>query len=158
MYNILEYSNNYGKISASLWQYCRDLPDNDIANSESFKVKSLLISNTGNDGTVNVEILVLLKYLSDFWRTLEMPLTNCETALDLIWPANSVICKENRVIIVAMTYTKLDVPVVTFSTQNNAKLLQQLKWSFKIMINSNKHLSKVKTLPQNRYSDYLIAP
>ena len=57
-----------------------------------------------------------------------------------------------------MTHTKLDVPVVTFSTQNNAKLLQQLKWSFKIMINSNKHLSKVKTLPQNRYLDYLIAP
>ena len=56
-----------------------------------------------------------------------MPLANCEIALELIWPANSVICKENRVIIVAMTYTKLDVPVVTFSTQNNAKLLQQLK-------------------------------
>ena len=127
MYNILEYSNNYAKMSASLWQYCRDLPDNDIANSESFKVKSLLTNNISNDGTVNVAILVLLKYLSNFWRTLEMPLANCEIALELIWPANSVICKENRVIIVAMTYTKLDVPVVTFSTQNNEKLLQQLK-------------------------------
>ena len=136
-------SNNYAKTSASLWQYCRDELDNNITNFESFKVKSILMNNTGNDGTVNVERLVLLKYLRNFLGTLEMPLTNCEITLDLIWSANRVICKESRATTFARTDPKLYVPVVTFSTQDNAKLLQQLKTSFKRMINWNKYLSKI---------------
>ena len=73
MYNLLEFNHNYAKTSASLCQHCRDEPFNNITNSELFKVKSGLPNNTDNDGTVNVEIPVLLKYLSNFWRTLKNP-------------------------------------------------------------------------------------
>ena len=60
-----------------------------------------------------------------------MLLINCELSRDVIWSANCVICKENRVTTFSMTHKKLYAPVVTLSTQNNAKLLQQLKSRFK---------------------------
>ena len=77
MYNLIEYSDNYAKTSGSLWQYYRDEPDNDLANSESFKSKIKITRRTpaGGNGK-DVEIMVPLKYLSNFWRTLEMPLIN----------------------------------------------------------------------------------
>ena len=80
-----------------------------------------------NDVTKNVKIIVPLKYLSNFWRTLEMPLINCETNLILTWFANSFIIDaqvNNQVLAFAITDTRLSVPVVTLSTQDNAKLLQ----------------------------------
>ena len=61
MCNLLECSNNHAKTSAILWQYYRDGPDDNITNSESFKFKSRLIKNTGNNGTVKVEVPVPLK-------------------------------------------------------------------------------------------------
>ena len=80
LYNsLLEYSDNYSKTSESLWQYYRDEPSDQIENSISFESKIKITGNTaGNDNTKNVEILVPLKYLSNFWRILEMPLINCE--------------------------------------------------------------------------------
>ena len=60
-------------------------------------MKSRLINNTGNNGTVNVEIPVLLKYLSNLWRSLEMPLINCEIILEVIWSANFAIYVAERV-------------------------------------------------------------
>ena len=90
--------------------------------------------------------MVPLKYLSNFWRTLEMPLTNCEITLDLNWSENFVIVATNvadQVITFSITDTKLYVPVVTLSTQDGAKLLEQLKSGFKRRVNWNKYQTKV---------------
>ena len=87
MYNLIEYGDNYAKTSGSLWQYCKDIParnDNNIINNfagnnltDSFNVKVKFTGQTDDDGNKDVEIMVPLKYLSNFWRTLEMPLINC---------------------------------------------------------------------------------
>ena len=75
MYNLIEYSDNYSKTSGSLWQYYKDDPCDTPANSESFKSKVKITGNTPADGNIkNVEIIPPLKYLINFWRTLEMPL------------------------------------------------------------------------------------
>ena len=73
MYNLVEYSDNYSKTSGSLWQYYKDDPNDNIADSESFRSKIKITGKTPDDGnTKDVEIIVSLKYLSNFWRTLEM--------------------------------------------------------------------------------------
>ena len=88
--------------------------------------------------------MVPLKYLSNFWRTLEMPLIDREINLILIWFVNCVISNSaaNQLTTFAITYAKLCVPVVTLSAQDNEKLLQQLKSGFKRTINWNKYHSK----------------
>ena len=85
MYNLIEYSDNYSKkTSGSLWQYYRDNPKDILTNSESFKSKTKIIGKTSAAGnTKNVEIMVSLKYLSNFWRILEMSSINCEVNLIL---------------------------------------------------------------------------
>ena len=84
LYNLLEYSDNYAKTSGSLRQYYRDEPNNNLADSESFKSEKKITGKTpNNDNEKDVEIMVSLKYLSNFWRTLEMSLTNCEVNLIL---------------------------------------------------------------------------
>ena len=101
MYNLIKYSDNYVKTTGSLWQYCKDIPARN-ANDEiivfdannttdSFKFKAKITGQTGNDGTKDVEIMVLLKYLSNFGRTLEMPLINCEVNVILTWSSNCVL-------------------------------------------------------------------
>ena len=84
--------------------------------------------------------MVPLKYLSNFWRTLEMLLINCEVNLIFIWSSTCVITNSNGTGTFAITDTKLYVPVVTLSTQENTKFLQQLKSCFKRVINWNKYL------------------
>ena len=77
--------------------------------------------------------MVPLKYLSNFWRTLEMSLINCEIELILTWSASCVIVYtdvNNQIPTFIITETNLYVPVVTLSTQDNAKLLPQLKCGF----------------------------
>ena len=124
MYNLIEYSDNYAKTSGSLWQYFRDEPDDDLENSESFKSKIKITGKTPDDGNEkDVEIMVLIKYLSNFWRTLEMPLMNCEVNLILTWSSTCVVTDSNGAGRFAITDTKLYVPVVTLSTQENTKLL-----------------------------------
>ena len=108
IYNLIEYSKNYSKTSGSLWQYCKEIPtvddEGDIAifngtnDTDSFSLKSNIIGRTADNnnagdiaGRVDVEIMVPLKYLSIFWRTLEMSLINCEIKLILTWPSNCVI-------------------------------------------------------------------
>ena len=82
MYNLIEYTENYSKTSGKIWQYYKDEPNDNLANSESFKSKVKITGNTPADGnTKDVEIIVPLKYLSNFWRTLKMPLINCEVSL-----------------------------------------------------------------------------
>ena len=106
----------------------------------------------------NVEIMVPLKYLSNFWRTLEMPLINCEVNLILTWSSNCVITNSVGAGKFEITDTKLYVPVVTLSIKENAKFLQQLKSGFKRVINWNKYLSKPELLAQNPNLNHLVEP
>ena len=89
----------------------------------------------------NIEIMATLKYLSNFWRTLEMSFINCEINLDLSWSKNCIIVANNadKATTFLITDTKLYVPVATLSTQYNAKLLEQLKSGFKRTIDWNKY-------------------
>ena len=98
------------------------------------------------------------KYLSDFWRTLEMPLINSELNLILTWSSTCVITNSTGAGTFEITDTKVYVPVVTLSTKENAKLLQQLKSGFKRVINWNKYLSKPELLRRNPILNYLIEP
>ena len=176
MQNLIEYSENYSKTSASLWQYCKQIPavdnnDNIVnfgganaTNSFNFKTKitgqASADNNDGNiAGRVDVEIMVPLKHLSNFWRTLEMPLINCEIELILDWSANCVIIYtdvDNEVPTLTTTETNLYAPVVTLSTEDNSKLLPQLKNAFKRTITWNKYLEKPESLAQNANLNHLI--
>ena len=159
MYNLIEYIDNYSKTSGSLWQYYKDDPNDNLTDSESFKSKVKITGKTPDDvNTKDVEIIVPLKYLSNFWRTLEMLLINCEVNLILTWSKDCVITNSTGEGKFAITETKLYVPVVTLSTKDNAKLLQQLKSGFKKTINWNKYESSIKTFAQNGYLNYLINP
>ena len=139
-----------------------------VNDTDSFNFKSKIIGKTAannNDGniagTVDVEIMVPLKYLSNFWRTLEMPLINCEIELILAWLRNPVIISTNVASqnpTFAITETNLYVPIVTLSTQDNAKLLPQLKSGFKRTISWNKYLPNPELLAQNPNLNYLTKP
>ena len=97
MYNLIEYSDNYQDSSATLYQYKRDEPPANLANnlatntSSSFEYKVNLLGNpvvVNNVAKLNVKIVVPLKYLSNFFRSLEMPLINCKIKLNLTWKKN----------------------------------------------------------------------
>ena len=105
--------------------------------------------------------MVPLKYLSNFWRTLEMPLINCEVELILTWSENCVIISTNiadQNTTFTITETNLYLPVVTLSTQDNAKLLPQLTSVFERTISWNKYLEKQELLAQNANLNHLIEP
>ena len=85
MYNLIEYSDNYTKTSGSLWQYYRDEPAFTGADGIAMFHSA---DDVADSGTKNVEIMVPLKYLSNFWRTLEMPLINCEINIISTWSNN----------------------------------------------------------------------
>ena len=124
MYNLIEYSDNCSNTSRSLWSYYKDVPNDNLDNSKSFKYKVKITGKTpADDNTKDVEILVPLKYLSNFWRILETPLINCEVELILTWSKNCVITNCTGKGKFAITEAKLYVPVVTLSTQDNVKLL-----------------------------------
>ena len=82
--------------------------------------------------------MVPSKYLSNFWRTREIPLINCEVSLILTWSSACVITNSTGGGTFAITDTKPYVPVITLSTQDGSKLLQQLKPGFKRIVNWNK--------------------
>ena len=119
-----------------------------------FKFKQKITGLIGNDEKKDVKT-------SNFWRALEMLLINCKTDLILTWSANCFIIAnaiDSQVTAFAITEAKRFVPVVTLSTQDNVKLLDQLNSSFKIKINWNKYQSKTTKQAQNKYLDYLIDP
>ena len=92
MYNLIEHSNNHAKTPGSLWQYYRDEPNDNLADTGSFKSKIKITGKTPAPGNEkDVKIMVPLKYLSNFWRTLEMPLINCDVNLILTWSSTYVI-------------------------------------------------------------------
>ena len=156
VYNLIEYSDNYSKISGSSWKCCKEIPAvnnadnivnfNNTNTTDSFKFKTKTTGQTNDDGEIkNFETLVPLKYLSNFSRTLEMPLINCEVELILTWPADFVIISTNvanQNPTFTITETNRYVPVVTLTIQDNAQLLPQLKSGFKRTISWNKYLPK----------------
>ena len=132
MYNLTQYSDNYSDTSGSLWQFKRDeqpkenngeISDVSTDNSSSFKYKSDFIGTIPNGGRKNgVKIAVPLKYLSNFWRSLEMPLINCKVELSLSWNKSCILSSVANDSTFEITDTKLYVPVVTLKTEGNAKL------------------------------------
>ena len=139
MYNLIEYSDYYLKTSGCSWQYYRDDSNDNVTQSESFKYKTKITGKTpAARNTKDVKIAVPLKYLSDFWRTLEMRLINCEINLILTWSEASVIS-------FATGETKIKIIDIQLYVPYNAKLLQQLKSGFKRTINWNNYQTKVST-------------
>ena len=147
MYNLIEYSDNYSDTSGSLWDFKRDeiVNNADVTNDNnapSFKYKASIIGNTENNGTKNgVKLAALLKYLSKFWRSLEMPLINCKVELSLDWIENCVLttaANANKATF-KITDAKLYVPIVTLSIEDNAKLSKLLGEGFKRSIYWNKY-------------------
>ena len=128
-----------------------------LDNSRSFKYKASLLGKAtdadGNDRSLkNAKIVVSLKYLSNFCRSLEMPLINCKIHLELNWNNNCVMSGDNdnaegdnREITSKITSTKLYVPVVTLSTKDNVNLTKQLNEGFKRSVYWNENKSKIKT-------------
>ena len=154
IYNLIEYSDNYSDSSGSLWRFKRDevVNNEDVTNNDnapSFKYKASLITDTEANETKNgVKIAVPLKYLSNFWRSLEMPLINCKVELSLKWIENCVLtsaaigANANATGADSATFkitdAKLYVPVVTLSAEDNVKLVKQLNEGFKRPVYWNK--------------------
>ena len=120
------------------------------------KFKQKIPGKIADGGKKDVEIMVALQYLSNFWRILEMVLINCEINLIVTWSEKSMLSNDTKATF-AITDTKRYVPVVTLSTQVDTKLIQQIKSGFERTINGNKYQSKVsiQMLP-NPHLDYLI--
>ena len=143
MYNLIEYSDNYSDTSGSLWQFKGDeiVNNADVSNDNapSFKYNANLIGNTGNDGIKNgVKIAVPLKYLSNFWRSLEMPLINCKVELSLKWYEKCLLTAATTATFTT-TDAKLYVPIVTLSIEDNSKLTKLLNEGFKRPIYWNEY-------------------
>ena len=177
MHNLLECSKNYRKTVGSLYNYYRDELSDDaddnnfdnikVINSNTFKYKNKITGNTYNvdasapgydvnkNGTQEVELAIPLKYLGNFWRSLNIPLISCEVSLELKWDKNCVITSlEQRHIgggnrdnaptgaTLAINDCKLYVPAVTLSKDDEIKLLTNLKSGFKRGIIWNKYRSQ----------------
>ena len=195
MSNLLEYSKNYRKTIGSLYNYYRDELTNDgndnftnrnVVNSEAFKYKNKITSNTYNvdaaaqgydvnkNGTQKRELAIPLKYLGNFWRALNIPLVSCEVFLELKWNKNCVITSLERRQVdagppvvrdnaptgatLSITDCKLYVPVVTLSKDDEIKLLTNLKSGFKREIIRNKYRSQMTTEETNNNLNILIDP
>ena len=153
MYNLIEYSDNYSDTSGSLWQFKRDEIEGNVDltvdanhipnNSSSYKYKSSFITNRNN-----VKIAVPLKYLSNFWRSLEMPLINCKVELSLTWNQNWILNSLAGDSTFNITDAKRYVPIITLSMEDNAKLTKQLHEGFKRSV----HWNKYKLIPEKTYN------
>ena len=154
MYNLIEYSDNYSDTSGRLWQFKRDKSpvknaensDNvSVDNSTSFKYKSSFFEplvTADNRVLENVKIVVPLKYLSNFWSSLETPLITCKVHLELNWTKDCVMST-----IVDATFkttnTKLYITVVTFLSKDNVKLVKLLEEGFKGPVYWNEYQRKI---------------
>ena len=166
VYNLIECSDNYSDTAGSLWSFKRDEIDNNADstkndNAPSFKYKANFIANTQADGTKNgVKIAAPLKYLSNFWRSLEIPLINCKVELSLKWIENCVLttaANANKAIF-KITDAKLYVPIVTLSVEDNAKLSKLLSEGFKRPIYWNEYKvipNKIVEIAANNEEKYI---
>ena len=199
MYNLLEYSKNYRKTTGSLFNYYRDelsddadnnnSPNIKVINSKSFKYKISITGKTyevaagadgyddTKEGTKETELAVPLKYLGNFWKSLDISLINCEVSLTLTWDKNCVITsRESRLVTTAqggnpevrdnsptgaafeISDCMLYAPVVTLSKDDNDELLNNLKSGFKRVITWNKYLSQMFNQSANNNLNFLIDP
>ena len=161
MDNIIEYSFNYSETTESLWFYSKDEATNfnaDIANDNNFEYfmyKAKLLENTETDGVngnlKNATIAVPLKYLSNFWRLLEMPLINCKVEVKLNWTKYCVLSAAgvdnvngnyDYSIIFTIKDTQFYIPVVILSTRDNQKLSKLLSKGFKRSGYQNEYKTK----------------
>ena len=150
MYNLLEYSDNYQNSTGRLYQFKRDeVPDNnaDVGNNTTSLVyKSKLTKGTNDNNVNNVKLVVPLRYVSNFFRSLELPLVNCKIDLELTWHKDCIISSADatasQVVSFMITDTKLYVPIVTLSTKDNTNLTKQLNEGFKRTIYWNQYVSK----------------
>ena len=153
MHNLIEYSDNYSDTSGSLWQFKRDEIEGNVDltvdanhipnNSSSYKYKSSLITNR-ND----VKIALLLKHLSNFLSSLEVPLINCKVKFLLTWNENCILSSLVGNSTFTITDAKLYLPVVTLSIEDNAKLTKLLSEGFKRLVYWNKY----KVIPNKIYN------
>ena len=178
LYDRLEYSGNYADTTASLYQYKRPEPRNNngvlndltAANSSSFKYQSGLIQKQlteTNSKTVNanidpnfnvahrlwknIKIVVALKSVSKFFRSLELPLIKIKLYMELNWTKYSVLCSVNQNSIFQITKGELYIPVVTLNTEKNNKLSELLSEGFERTVIWNEYKSKIEgvTIPAN---------
>ena len=176
MHNLREYSKNYKKTTGSLWNYYRGEPSNLLSsNSKSLTYKTSITGKTYNTGASEegydennvgknkTEVVIPLKYLSNFWKSLNIPLINYKLELILTCSKNCVLADvtrknaqvKNPAIVppakleFKITDTKLYVPVVSLSKENDIKPLEQLKSRFKRTIKWNKYRSQITIQPQN---------
>ena len=139
MYNLIECSDNFSDTSGSLCQFKIDggpanNADLTIDNSESFKYKAALVEKTANHNNEKrsvegTKIVVPLKYLSNFWRSLEMFLINCKVNLELNW--NCTLSSDGYSAKCEIADAKLHVPIVNLSTKDSVSLAKQLREGFK---------------------------
>ena len=152
MYNLIEYSDNYQDSSATLYQYKRDEPPeanaiNDLTTdtSSSFKYKVNLLGNpvvAGNEARRNIKAVVPLKYLSNFFRSLEMPVINCKIKLNLKWKKECLLSTDAGNAIFIINDTKIYVPVVTLSKEENKDFIKQQNKGFQRSIYWNEYKTK----------------
>ena len=157
MYNLIEYSDNYQDSSATLYQQKRDEPPeanaiNDLTTdtSSSFKYKVELLGNPVLDGNIakrSVKVVVPLKYLSNFFRSLEIPLINCKIKLNLTWKKECVLSTDAGDAVFIINDTKMYVPVVTLSKEDNKDFIEQQNKGFQRSIYWNEY--KTKELTEN---------
>ena len=170
MYNLIEYSDNYSDTSGSLWQFKRDeVPANNadltIDNSQSFKYKAALLGKTAdavnntNSSVKDAKIVVPLKYLSNFWRSLEMPLINCKVHLELNWIEGCILSSAGDSVKFEITDAKLHVPIVTLSTKDSVHLTKQLSEGFKRFVYCKSYSAKpVKLIEKGKNLYELLNP
>ena len=153
MYNLKEYSDNYQDSSATLYQYKRDEPPDNLANnltqinSKSFDYKVKLLGNPNHVGGIarlNVKIVVPLKYLSNFFRSLEMSLINCKIKLNLTWKKECVLSNQACHAVFIINDTNLYVQVVTLSKEDNKDFIEQQNKGFQRSIYWNEYKTKEK--------------
>ena len=158
MYNLIEYSDNYEDSTGSLYHLKRGEITTGDANTDigaanvtytPFTYRVNLIGNNVN----NVKLVVPLKYLSNFFRSLEMPLINYKINLKLKWTQNCVLSSaaaaaQNNVTF-TITDTKLYVPIVTLSSKDTSHLSNLLSEGFKTSVFWNKYAGKTKQTAVN---------
>ena len=156
MYNLIEYSDNYQDSLATLCQYKRDEPpeadavgDLTANNSDSLKCKIKLLGNVtevaGDAAGVrrlNVKVVLPLKYLSNFFRSLEMPLISCKIKLNLTWKKECVLSTDAGEAVFIINDTKLYVSVVTLSKEDNKDFIEQQNKGFQRSIYCNEYKTK----------------
>ena len=169
MYNLIEYSDNYSDSTASLYQFKRqellaNNADLTVDDSFLFKYKSNLLGNAtvenGNAIWKNANIIVPLKYISSFFRSLELHLINTKLFIQLNYTKNSVISNAAGNSTFKITKTELYIPVVTLKTEDNNKLNQLLDTEFKRKVYWNGYKSKIEDVIQphnnNNYKRTLL--